>query len=228
MLRQECVKLHPVKKLKLSHYTPRRRLGERRYSSYSFSTSALDGGEWLASRPGRPFAPGKGPPVPVVQEAGWAPETTRKILCLCQGSNLDRPVVQPVARHYTDWATRRIHPVKKAALKVCTDVHRDNCVLVLALNFMIFFIGVVGISHLPASVYTHLVAIRMKYVLKSRLGLKPVQWWNYLIHVPPRYLLPFGLGVLFISFCYPYIILLRTHLTYFYLIFSNSLLISYL
>jgi hypothetical protein len=48
--------------------------GERRYSSYSFSTSALDGGEWSASRPGRAFTPGKGPPVPIVQEAGWAPE----------------------------------------------------------------------------------------------------------------------------------------------------------
>jgi hypothetical protein len=32
-----------VLKLKLSHYTPRRRLGERIYNSYSFSTSALDG-----------------------------------------------------------------------------------------------------------------------------------------------------------------------------------------
>jgi hypothetical protein len=32
--------------------------GERRYSSYSFSTSALDGGEWSASRPGRAFTPG--------------------------------------------------------------------------------------------------------------------------------------------------------------------------
>jgi hypothetical protein len=55
--------------------------------------------------------PGKGPPVPIVQEAGWAPEPVwtqvrGKILCLCRGSNLDRPVVQPVARHYTDWATR--------------------------------------------------------------------------------------------------------------------------
>jgi hypothetical protein len=29
-------------KLTLSHCTPRRHLGERRYSSYSFSTSALD------------------------------------------------------------------------------------------------------------------------------------------------------------------------------------------
>jgi hypothetical protein len=44
--------------------------GERRYSSYSFSTSALDGGEWSASCPGRTLPPGKGPPVPIVQEAG--------------------------------------------------------------------------------------------------------------------------------------------------------------
>jgi hypothetical protein len=48
--------------------------GERRYSSYSFLTSALDGGEWSASRPSRGLPPGKGPPVPIVQEAGWAPE----------------------------------------------------------------------------------------------------------------------------------------------------------
>jgi hypothetical protein len=48
--------------------------GERRYSSYSFSTSALDGGEWSASRPDRALPPGKGPPVPIVQEVGWAPE----------------------------------------------------------------------------------------------------------------------------------------------------------
>jgi hypothetical protein len=48
--------------------------GERRYSSYLFTTSALDGGEWSASRPGRALLPGKGPPVPIVQEAGWAPE----------------------------------------------------------------------------------------------------------------------------------------------------------
>jgi hypothetical protein len=34
----------------------------------------LDGGEWSASRPGRDLPPGKGPPVPIVQEVGWAPE----------------------------------------------------------------------------------------------------------------------------------------------------------
>jgi hypothetical protein len=42
--------------------------GERRYSSYSFTTSALDGVSGLR------HAPGKGTPVHIVQEAGWAPE----------------------------------------------------------------------------------------------------------------------------------------------------------
>jgi hypothetical protein len=99
-------------KVKESHNTSMKVQGERRYSSYSFTTSALAGGEWSASRPGRALPPGKGPPVPTVQEAGWAPEPVwtqrleEKSFRLCRGSNLDRPVVQPVARHYTDWATR--------------------------------------------------------------------------------------------------------------------------
>jgi hypothetical protein len=36
---------------------------------------------------------------------GLDTETGGKIFCFCRGSNLDRPVVQPVARHYTGWAT---------------------------------------------------------------------------------------------------------------------------
>jgi hypothetical protein len=65
-------------------------------------------GEWSASRPGCALAPGKGPPVPIVEEAGWAPEPVwtlrleEKSFRLCQESNQDRPVVQSVARHYTD------------------------------------------------------------------------------------------------------------------------------
>jgi hypothetical protein len=43
--------------------------GGRRYNSYSFMTSALDGGKWSASRPGCTL-----PPVPIGQEAGWASE----------------------------------------------------------------------------------------------------------------------------------------------------------
>jgi hypothetical protein len=48
--------------------------GERRYSFCSYLTSALDGGEWSASRPVRAFPPGKEFPAPIGQEAGWAPE----------------------------------------------------------------------------------------------------------------------------------------------------------
>jgi hypothetical protein len=33
--------------------------------------------------------------------AGLDAEARRKILCPCRGSNLDRPIVQPVVRHYT-------------------------------------------------------------------------------------------------------------------------------
>jgi hypothetical protein len=101
-----------VKKVKQSHSTPMEAQGEWRYSFYSFTTSALDEGERSASRPSRALPSGKGPPVPTGQEAGWAPEPvwTRRLeeksSCLCRGSNLDRQVVQPVARHYTDSATR--------------------------------------------------------------------------------------------------------------------------
>jgi hypothetical protein len=65
----------------------------------------------FTSRPG--FLPlGKVPPVSIVQEAGWASEPVwtqrleEKSFRLCRGSNLDRPVLQSVARHSTDWATR--------------------------------------------------------------------------------------------------------------------------
>jgi hypothetical protein len=94
--------------IKQSRYTPWRHLGERRYSSYSFSTSALGGGEW--SRPGRDFTPRERTPgthwtgVWVGPRAVPDTEARGKILCPRRESNPDRPVVQPVVRHYTDWA----------------------------------------------------------------------------------------------------------------------------
>jgi hypothetical protein len=53
------------------------------------------------------FTPGKVPPVPIAQEAGWATvgldtEARGKSFFLCRGSNLDRLVVQSVARQYAD------------------------------------------------------------------------------------------------------------------------------
>jgi hypothetical protein len=98
-------------KVKQSRYTPWRRLGGEAYSSYSFSTSTLDGGEWSALRPGCAFTPGERTPGThctggwVGPRAGLDTETRGKIPLPLPGSNPDRPVVQPVVRHYTAWAT---------------------------------------------------------------------------------------------------------------------------
>jgi hypothetical protein len=45
--------LRKHKQVKQSRYMPWRRLGGLEYSSYSFTTSVLDGGKWSASLPGR-------------------------------------------------------------------------------------------------------------------------------------------------------------------------------
>jgi hypothetical protein len=100
--------LRQLGKVKVSSYTPWRRMGERRYNSYSYLTSELDGGKWSASRPSRALPPGKEPPVPIVQEAGWAPEpvwTQRLEEKSSVSVRYRTPVVQSVFRHYTDWAT---------------------------------------------------------------------------------------------------------------------------
>jgi hypothetical protein len=98
-------KMRPERNLvKVSRYTPWRRMGERSYSSYSYLTSAPDGGEWSASRPGSALPPGKGPLVPTGYEAGWVPEPV-----WTQGleekssapAGIRTPIVQPVVRHCT-------------------------------------------------------------------------------------------------------------------------------
>jgi hypothetical protein len=86
-----------------SHNTPMEAQGERMYSSYSFTASALDGGAWSASRPARALPLGKGPPVPIGQEAGWAPEPVWIQRLEEKSSAGDRtPIVRSVVRHYTD------------------------------------------------------------------------------------------------------------------------------
>jgi hypothetical protein len=47
---------------------------EMKYSSYSFTNSVIDGGEWSVSLLGRALAMGKGPPVPILRDAGWVSE----------------------------------------------------------------------------------------------------------------------------------------------------------
>jgi hypothetical protein len=99
--------------LKLSlcfNWAPRHEgvLGEWRYSSTHSLTSALDGGEWSASRPGR-FTPRKRAPG-THWIGGWVgPRAVldvvvkRKIPSHRRESNPRTPIVQPVAQRYTDW-----------------------------------------------------------------------------------------------------------------------------
>jgi hypothetical protein len=79
--------------------------GER-YSPYSFSTSALDAVSGQPHAPGRPLPPGKGPPVPIVQEAGWVPEPvwTQRLQEKSLASAGDRTSIarSSVARYYTE------------------------------------------------------------------------------------------------------------------------------
>ena len=64
-------------------------------------TTALEGGEGSASRPGRFLPPGKDP-LPIVQEAGWAPGPVWKGAENLASPGFDPRAVHPVDSHYTD------------------------------------------------------------------------------------------------------------------------------
>jgi hypothetical protein len=84
-------------------------LGEWRYSSTHSLTSALDGDEWSASRPGR-FTRKEGAPDThgigdwVGPRAVLDVVVKRKIPSPRRQSNHRTSIVQPVAQRYTDWA----------------------------------------------------------------------------------------------------------------------------
>jgi hypothetical protein len=106
-----CINNKQFKSKMQSHNTPMEAKGERIYSSYSFTTSAWYGvsGQRHASAALYPQEKTSGTHCTggwVDLRAGQDTEARGKILCPCRGSNLDRPVVQSVVRHYTDWATR--------------------------------------------------------------------------------------------------------------------------
>ena len=63
-------------------------------------TTALEGGEGSASRPGRSLPRER--PVPIVQEAGWAPGPVWTGAENLAPLGLDPRTVQPVASRYTD------------------------------------------------------------------------------------------------------------------------------
>jgi hypothetical protein len=76
---------------------------------HAFLTSALDGGEWSASRPGRFTSRERAPGTHWI--GGWVglravldAVMNRKIPSSRRESNPRNPIVQPVAQLYTDWA----------------------------------------------------------------------------------------------------------------------------
>ena len=69
------------------------------YLYSSFNLYARWGG-WSTPRPGR-FTAGK-EPVPIVQEAGWAPDPVWKGADNLAPTGFDPRAVQPVASRYTD------------------------------------------------------------------------------------------------------------------------------
>jgi hypothetical protein len=82
-------------------------LGEWRYSSTHSLTSALDGGEWSASRPGRFTSRKRSPGTQWI--GGWVGPRAildavvkRKIPSSRRESNSRTPIVQPVAQRCTD------------------------------------------------------------------------------------------------------------------------------
>jgi hypothetical protein len=83
-----------------------RRSGERTYTSYSFTNSTQDRVSGQRQAPAALNPQGKDSGTHwtgswVGPRAGLDIEDRGIIYCLCRGSNLDRLVVQPVARHYT-------------------------------------------------------------------------------------------------------------------------------
>jgi hypothetical protein len=142
--------MYAKEKLKLSHYTPRSVWGERKYSSYSFSTSALDRDECQRHAPAALHPRERTPGTQctggwVGSRAGLDTEARGKILCLCCGSTLDRPVVQPVARYYTAWATRLTQKKRSRVrlehvLWTDTTSRNDQCQVLLNLQNLCFFL----------------------------------------------------------------------------------------
>ena len=97
------------------------------YSSTLSLISALDRSGWWTLRPGR-FTPGKDP-VPIVQEAGWAPGLVWTGAENLAPTGIRPRTVQPVASRYTNWAI-------PAHMYVC--VYMNVCMYLRSTNVWMF------------------------------------------------------------------------------------------
>jgi hypothetical protein len=138
-----------------------------RYRTMHYLTSALDGGEWSASRPGR-FTPRERAPG-VHWIGGWVgPRAVldavvkRKIPTPRRESNPRTPIVQPVAQLCTDWGIMALR------LLLCNTLipHLLHPSYVQVFSFMFSF---------PYTSYHGLPSSHYKYLQNSRKSLSESQ-----------------------------------------------------
>jgi hypothetical protein len=90
------------KEVNLSRYRVAGAKEERKYSSYSFLTSALNAGEGSASFPGRALPPGKNPRYPLDRRLdgsqSWSGQSLEEKSFASAGDRTQ--IVQSVVRHY--------------------------------------------------------------------------------------------------------------------------------
>ena len=82
--------------------------GEQRYNSTLFLTSALEGGEGSASRPGSTLAPGKTRYL-FYRRLGGHQDRSGHVRKISPPPEFDPRTVQPVGSRYTDYITRPTH-----------------------------------------------------------------------------------------------------------------------
>jgi hypothetical protein len=91
-------------------------------------TTALEGGEGSASRPGRSLPPGK-TRYPLYKRLGGLQGLSEQVRKISPPPGFDPRTVQPVASRYTGYATRPTFPMgtdkiwRKAYLRQCIDVN---------------------------------------------------------------------------------------------------------
>jgi hypothetical protein len=162
---------------------PRRRLRRRGGIAPTQSRLGTRWGEWSASRPGRALAPGKGPPVPIVQEAGWVPEPVwtqaRGNILLPLPGKEPRLPGRPVRSQTLYWLSYLAHiPVYKSSI-VMSGVSSWMCFMQAWVVFFIYLFfrrATDGIHWLPMPV-RHMTNLLLTHI--GKLYFTYIQHYTY-------------------------------------------------
>jgi len=87
-------------------------------------TTALEGGEGSASRPGRSLPPGK-TRYPLYRRLGGPQGRSRQVPKISPPPRFDLRTVQPVASRYTDYATRPTYTSRPVTISNIQEVHQS-------------------------------------------------------------------------------------------------------